>query len=106
MSQTALGETAPGKVANLLSNDVNRFDQFSYFLNSLWISPLLTIIVGCLLWQEIGVAGIFGIGVVLTIVPILSKALHIYFIMTLLLNIYQLLITNRLRWKTNLKISP
>ncbi|XP_055306876.1 ATP-binding cassette sub-family C member 4-like [Sitodiplosis mosellana] len=74
LSQTALGETAPGKVANLLSNDVNRFDQFSYFLNSLWISPLLTVIVGCLLWHEVGVAGIFGIAVVLTIVPILSYA--------------------------------
>lgn len=73
-----MGETAPGKVANLLSNDVNRFDQASYFLNSLWISPLLTVIVGCLLWHEIGVAGVFGIAVVLTIVPILSETLTLF----------------------------
>lgn len=73
LSQTALGETASGKVTNLLSNDVNRFDQASYFLNSLWISPLLTIIIGCLLWNEVGIAGIVGIVVILTIVPVLSK---------------------------------
>lgn len=64
-------------MANLLSNDVQRFDQVSSVINFLWISPLLTFIVGCLLWNEIGVAGIVGIAIVLTIVPILSKMLEI-----------------------------
>lgn len=73
LSQTALGETSPGKVINLLSNDVSRFDAASFFFNALWISPLLTFIVGCLLWNEVGSAGLVGISVVLTMVPMLSK---------------------------------
>lgn len=52
LSQTALGETAPGKVVNLLSNDVSRFDMISLLLNTLWTAPVLSIIVTCLLWRE------------------------------------------------------
>lgn len=72
LSQTALGETSTGKMVNLLSNDVNRFDWASFFINSLWVSPLLTLIVGCLMWIEIGFVGLIGIFVVFMIVPILS----------------------------------
>lgn len=73
LSQTALGETAPGKVVNLLSNDVNRFDWVTMFLNSMWTAPLLTLIVGALLWIEIGIAGMIGIVIVFIVVPIQSK---------------------------------
>lgn len=73
LSQTALGETAPGKVVNLLSNDVNRFDWVTMFINSMWTAPLLTIIVGILLWIEIGVAGMIGIVIVFIVVPIQSE---------------------------------
>lgn len=72
LSQTALGETAPGKVVNLLSNDVNRFDLVTMFLNTMWTAPLLTLIVGILLWREIQWAGLIGIGIVFIVVPIQS----------------------------------
>lgn len=75
LSQTALGETAPGKVVNLLSNDVNRFDFVSLFLNAMWTAPLATLIIGTLLWHEIGIAGLIGIGVVFIVVPIQSKSM-------------------------------
>lgn len=73
LSQTALGETPPGKIVNLLSNDVNRFDWATFFFNTLWVAPLLTSIVGCLMWIEVGVSGLVGILVVFAIVPLLSK---------------------------------
>lgn len=73
LSQTALGETETGKVVNLLSNDVNRFDLVTMFLNSMWTAPLLSIIVGILLYIEIGIAGIIGIVIVFIVVPIQSK---------------------------------
>lgn len=76
LSQTALGETSPGQVVNLLSNDVNRFDWASFFFNALWISPLLTFIVGCLLWNEAQLAGLVGISVVFLVVPILSECIE------------------------------
>lgn len=62
-------------MVNLLSNDVNRFEWASFFANSLWVSPLLTIIVCFLMWNEVGAAGLVGILVVFTIVPLLSKNL-------------------------------
>lgn len=72
LSQTALGATSSGKMINLLSNDVGRFEWALYFGNYLWIAPLFTFIVGCFLWVEIRFAGLIGIGVILTIMPILS----------------------------------
>lgn len=72
LSQTALGETSPGKMVNLLSNDVSRFDWTSYYLNYLWTGPLITLIIGCLMWIEIGFVGFFGILVIFTTVPILG----------------------------------
>ncbi|XP_031637722.1 multidrug resistance-associated protein 4-like, partial [Contarinia nasturtii] len=74
LSQTALGETSPGKVVNLLSNDVNRFEWATFFINNLWIAPLLTSIVGYLIWTEIGYAGLVGIFVVFMIAPMMSYA--------------------------------
>lgn len=73
LSQTAMGETAPGKVVNLLSNDVNRFDWVSMFINSMWTAPLLALIVGVLLWIEIGIPGLIGILIVFIVVPIQSE---------------------------------
>lgn len=70
LSQTALGDTAPGKVVNLLSNDVNRFDIVSMFIHAMWTAPLMTLIIGYLLWGEIGWAGMVGIAIVFVVVPI------------------------------------
>lgn len=70
LSRTALGDTAPGKVVNLLSNDVNRFDIVSVFLHSMWSAPLLSIIVGVLLYIEIGVPGLIGMIVIFIVTPI------------------------------------
>ncbi|KAJ6642101.1 ATP-binding cassette sub-family C member 4 [Pseudolycoriella hygida] len=72
LSQTALGETALGKVVNLLSNDVNRFDLVSILIHSMWSAPLMSIIVGYLLWIESGWAGMIGIVVVFVVVPLQS----------------------------------
>ncbi|XP_058061172.1 ATP-binding cassette sub-family C member 4-like [Anopheles bellator] len=72
LSRTALGDTAPGKVVNLLSNDVNRFDIVSVFLHSMWSAPLLAIIIGVLLYIEVGVAGLIGMIVIAIVTPIQS----------------------------------
>ncbi|XP_037037714.1 multidrug resistance-associated protein 4-like isoform X1 [Bradysia coprophila] len=72
LSQTALGDTAPGKVVNLLSNDVNRFEWVSILINSMWTGPLVSIVVAVLLYMEIGYAGLVGIGVIFIVVPIQS----------------------------------
>lgn len=68
LSQTSLTETSPGKVVNLLSNDLSGFEVMNLSLNALWIGPFLSIIVAVLLWREIGYAGLIGIAIILFIV--------------------------------------
>ncbi|XP_063977602.1 ATP-binding cassette sub-family C member 4-like [Diachasmimorpha longicaudata] len=72
LSITALGETAPGKVVNLVANDVNRFDIVSVFIHYMWSAPLSAIIIGYFLYVEAGYAGVLGIAAVFIVVPIQS----------------------------------
>jgi ABC-type multidrug transport system fused ATPase/permease subunit len=70
LSRTALGETAAGKVVNLLSNDVSRFDMVSIFLHSMWTAPLSAVIITYFLFVNAGYSGLIGIGIVFLIVPL------------------------------------
>ncbi|KAL0104958.1 hypothetical protein PUN28_016534 [Cardiocondyla obscurior] len=72
LSKTALGETAPGKVVNLVANDVNRFDYVSILIHYMWSAPLSTLIVAYILYQEVGFAGLIGIAAVFVVVPFQS----------------------------------
>lgn len=79
LSHKALNETAPGKIVNLLSNDVNRFDAILNVLHPLWASPLMTIVASYILWVETRWAGMIGLFVVLLIVPIQSELQFLLF---------------------------
>ncbi|XP_055676629.1 probable multidrug resistance-associated protein lethal(2)03659 [Lutzomyia longipalpis] len=72
LSRAALGNVAPGKVVNLLSNDVNRFDMVSVFVNWLWSAPLLALTIGCILYELVGIPGLVGIIIVLLVMPLQS----------------------------------
>ncbi|XP_050504939.1 ATP-binding cassette sub-family C member 4-like [Diabrotica virgifera virgifera] len=71
-TKTALGETASGKLVNLLSNDVSRFDLVSLFIHQLWLAPLSSLIVMGILYQKTGYAGVVGVVAILVTVPIQS----------------------------------
>ncbi|KAF5307736.1 hypothetical protein FQR65_LT06607 [Abscondita terminalis] len=72
LSKTALGETASGKVVNLLSNDVSRFDIVSIFIHHMWVAPTTSLIVTYLLWVEAGYAGLIGMIPVFLVAPLQS----------------------------------
>ncbi|XP_031635712.1 multidrug resistance-associated protein 4-like [Contarinia nasturtii] len=72
VSHATLENTSHGKIMNILSNDVFRFDAMSMFINAMWTAPLLVVTVGYLLWIEIKWAGMLGLLVVFVIVPIQS----------------------------------
>ncbi|XP_066582136.1 LOW QUALITY PROTEIN: ATP-binding cassette sub-family C member 4-like [Prorops nasuta] len=74
LSTTALGETAPGKVVNLVANDVNRFELVSIVLHYMWSAPLSALIIGGVLYTKAGYAGLIGIAAVFIVVPIQSYA--------------------------------
>ncbi|KAM3966702.1 ATP-binding cassette subfamily C member 4 [Aphomia sociella] len=71
MSQVALGEVAGGKLVNLLSNDLNRFDYALMFLHYLWLIPIQTAVVLYLLYNAAGYAPYVGLfSVVIMIFPV------------------------------------
>lgn len=72
LSKKALGETASGKIVNLLSNDVSRFDIVSIFIHHMWVAPTSAICVAYFLWVEAGYAGIIGIIPVFLVLPLQS----------------------------------
>ncbi|ODN02112.1 Multidrug resistance-associated protein 4 [Orchesella cincta] len=69
LSQTALGKTNVGQLTNLLSNDVNRFDQSCVFLHYLWVGPIQTAIVTYILWGYYGPSCLAGLFVLVLFVP-------------------------------------
>uniref|UniRef100_A0A4W2CZ23 Cystic fibrosis transmembrane conductance regulator n=1 Tax=Bos indicus x Bos taurus TaxID=30522 RepID=A0A4W2CZ23_BOBOX len=65
LSSPAMGKTTTGQIVNLLSNDVNRFDQVTMFLHYLWVGPLQAVTVTALLWMEIGISCLAGMAVLI-----------------------------------------
>uniref|UniRef100_A0A182JYC3 Uncharacterized protein n=1 Tax=Anopheles christyi TaxID=43041 RepID=A0A182JYC3_9DIPT len=72
LARNALGDTSPGKMVNLMSNDVNRFDIASYLVCFMWTSPLVMLLASILLWYEIGWSGVAGLVAIVIITPIQS----------------------------------
>lgn len=60
MNNGSLGETAAGKVVNILSNDLQRFDFAFLFMHYIWIIPLQLGAVLYLGYREAGYAAFVG----------------------------------------------
>ena len=70
LSKSAMIDGINGRVINLISNDVEKFELAVLFLHDLWKSPIETIIVGFLVYREIGISGVVGILFILSFIPI------------------------------------
>ncbi|XP_029371553.1 ATP-binding cassette sub-family C member 4 isoform X1 [Echeneis naucrates] len=70
LSSSSLGKTTTGQIVNLLSNDVNRFDDVTIFLHFLWVGPLQAATVVGLLWLEIGPSCLAGMVVLMFLMPV------------------------------------
>ncbi|KAJ8350063.1 hypothetical protein SKAU_G00251930, partial [Synaphobranchus kaupii] len=70
LSSAAMGKTTTGQIVNLLSNDVNKFDEVTIFLHFLWAGPLQAVAVIGLLWYEIGPSCLAGMAVLIFLMPL------------------------------------
>ncbi|CAG7731096.1 unnamed protein product [Allacma fusca] len=70
LSQASLRHTAIGQMVNLLSNDVNRFDESAVFLHYLWIGPVQTLIITGILWMYYGPSCLIGLVILVLFVPL------------------------------------
>lgn len=73
LSSSAMGKTTTGQIVNLLSNNVNKFDQVTMFLHYLWVGPLQAIAVTALLWMEIGISCLAGMAVLIILMLLQSS---------------------------------
>ncbi|XP_031416224.1 ATP-binding cassette sub-family C member 4-like isoform X2 [Clupea harengus] len=70
LNSTAMGQTTTGQIVNLLSNDVNKFDEVTIFLHYLWVGPLQAAAVTALLWREMGPSCLAGMAVLVLLMPV------------------------------------
>ncbi|XP_046746878.1 ATP-binding cassette sub-family C member 4-like isoform X1 [Diprion similis] len=61
LDQAAMNNAAAGQVANLISNDVARFDLLPIFSHFVWIMPFQVVLIGYVMWQSVGVAALAGV---------------------------------------------
>uniref|UniRef100_A0A915JSI6 ABC transmembrane type-1 domain-containing protein n=1 Tax=Romanomermis culicivorax TaxID=13658 RepID=A0A915JSI6_ROMCU len=69
LNNAALREIEVGKIVNLLSNDVNRFDQAVLFLPFIWVAPLSLVLYLIFTWYEMGLSYVAGFLALLILNP-------------------------------------
>ncbi|XP_038572955.1 multidrug resistance-associated protein 4-like isoform X2 [Micropterus salmoides] len=70
LSSESMGRTTTGQIVNLLSNDVNRFDEITLNLHYLWVGPLQAMVIITLLWYEIGPSSLAGVAAIALMMPV------------------------------------
>lgn len=70
LSNMARKECTVGEMVNLISVNVQSLNEFSFHFNMTW-SCLISIIVGTyLIWQQLGVASLAGLSVMIVMLPL------------------------------------
>ncbi|XP_070832533.1 ATP-binding cassette sub-family C member 4-like [Chaetodon trifascialis] len=70
LNSKAFAKTTTGQIVNLLSNDVNKFDEVTLYLHFLWIGPLQAATVLLLLMHTIGPSCLAGMAVLCILMPV------------------------------------
>ena len=70
MSPDAKNKFTTGQITNFMSVDAQRIIEFMLFSNTCWSSPLQISIAVYLLWQQLGVATIAGVMVMIFLIPL------------------------------------
>ncbi|XP_030838231.1 multidrug resistance-associated protein 4 isoform X2 [Strongylocentrotus purpuratus] len=70
LSHSAFGQTTVGKLVNILSSDVNRFDMLLLFVHDVWIGPLQLTVVLIILFKNMGPSCLVGFVILLCLAPL------------------------------------
>ncbi|KAI2474069.1 ATP binding cassette (ABC) protein subfamily C member, provisional [Diabrotica virgifera virgifera] len=70
LSKSALAETTIGQMVNLLSNDVDRFDNSIFYFQYTYVAPIEMLVVMYLLYHNIGTTALAGAVLLLSIIPL------------------------------------
>ncbi|CAG2115875.1 unnamed protein product, partial [Medioppia subpectinata] len=69
LNHSALRQTTVGQILNIMSNDINRFDDLALHSKSLFVGPLQAAIVLFLLWPYLRWACLTGMGILVLLIP-------------------------------------
>jgi hypothetical protein len=70
-SKAGTNHAATGRIVNLMSNDVCRFDYAPQFIGFLIITPVQAVITTYCLWTMVGPSAVVGVGfIVLQTLPV------------------------------------
>ncbi|CAJ1079463.1 multidrug resistance-associated protein 4 [Xyrichtys novacula] len=78
LDSKALAKTTTGQIVNLLSNDVNKFDEMTLYLHFMWIVPLQAATVLILLMYAIGPSCLAGMAVLFILMPLQTMFGHLF----------------------------
>ncbi|XP_077286529.1 putative multidrug resistance-associated protein lethal(2)03659 [Arctopsyche grandis] len=70
LSKSSLEQSSMGKIVNLISNDVGRFDYSTVLMNYIIVAPIQTLIISVFMWYEIGISAFIGIIILLLMIPL------------------------------------
>ena len=63
-----------GKIINILSSDLARFDLAFAFLHEIWEGPLQSLLFLVVIYMKIGVSGVIGVVFMLAFIPLQGKS--------------------------------
>lgn len=69
-----------GRVMNLITNDVGKFEQAFIFAHYLWCTPIQVALVAVILWQSMGPAPLFAMTVFLVMAPLTGEKLRAFYL--------------------------
>lgn len=78
LPKSAVSEGLNGKVINLLSNDLARFEIALAFFHDIWKGPMEALLFTYFIYQEIGAGAIIGIAFLLSFIPLQGMNPYIY----------------------------
>lgn len=70
VSKSSSNDGLRARAINILSNDLGRFDVALCFLHDTWKGPLESLLIGYLMYREIGLAAVIGVSFMLSFIPL------------------------------------
>ncbi|CAG2107853.1 unnamed protein product [Medioppia subpectinata] len=69
LSQSSLAKTTVGQIINIMSNDVNRFDEFAISMTCVIVGPIQAVLVIYITWTYLGNSTVVGLGLFVLYIP-------------------------------------
>lgn len=73
LSTAAMSRRTTGEITNLMSVDASRLQELAPYLHAIWYSVYQITISLYFLWQQMGIASLAGIAVILLLIPMTGK---------------------------------